>query len=150
MNQSSRMGQLLGAMVPLSALDIEEILIEQRRTKRRFGQIALGWGLCEPQHVWHAWFSQLDGEPRMFNLSDIGIDTQAVASCPRDVALMYNVMPVRRMGLQLVVATTPAHLPAARRVLNDKLGMDVRFILCADEQVARALATYYPTLAQVG
>ena len=27
--------------------------------KHRFGEIALSWGLCAPEHVWQAWCDQL-------------------------------------------------------------------------------------------
>jgi len=150
MRHASRMGQLLGEIVPLSALDVEEILHEQIRNKRRFGQIALGWGLCEPQHVWSAWFEQLGQSARKVDLRDLGIDAQAIAHCPRELAIAYGVVPVRSMGRQLVLATTEQGYGLAHAELETKLKMATRFILCADAQVDRALATYYPELAKVG
>src|SRR5439155_6477219 len=54
----ARIGELLSRMVPLSGHDVEEILQEQSATRRRFGEIALAWGLCKPEHVWDAWGQQ--------------------------------------------------------------------------------------------
>ena len=57
-----RIGELLGQMGKLSGHDIDEILQEQSATGHRFGDIALTWGLVQPEHIWTAWCSQLQGK----------------------------------------------------------------------------------------
>src|SRR5687768_5822111 len=59
MIQRCRIGELLSGIVPLSNHDVEEILQEQSGTHRKFGEIALAWGLSQPEHVWNAWCRQL-------------------------------------------------------------------------------------------
>ena len=59
MQSRARIGELLRKMVPLSRHDIEEILQEQTSTRRRFGDIALAWGLVKPEHVWEQIWSIL-------------------------------------------------------------------------------------------
>src|SRR3954452_25407461 len=75
--QETLFGELLGRRVPLSRHDVFEILEEQGGSRRRFGQIALGWGLWEPRHVWETWAEHLaDRSPRV-DLGRMGIDVQA-------------------------------------------------------------------------
>ncbi len=54
-----RFGELLSRFVNLSAHDVSEILEDQSSSRRRFGEIALAFGLCQPQHVWKAWWCRL-------------------------------------------------------------------------------------------
>ena len=77
--QNARFGELLGRMVELTGHDVEEILNEQEVTHRRFGEIAMSWGLCRPEHVWHAWASQVSEEGTRIDLDDFGVDSQALA-----------------------------------------------------------------------
>ena len=58
MVRRARIGELLSRIVPLSGHDVEEILEEQSANRRKFGEIALAWGLCRPEHVWDAWCQQ--------------------------------------------------------------------------------------------
>ena len=71
-------GECLGKVVRLSAHDIAEIMEHQAATRRRFGEIALSWGLCRPQHVWQAWWDQLSLHTPHVDLTKLGIDAQAV------------------------------------------------------------------------
>src|SRR5215212_9344230 len=71
------MGELLARLGQLSPHDIDEILAEQRHTRQRFGQIAVSLGFCQPEHVWAAWCSQLNGHVDPVDLDEIGIDAQA-------------------------------------------------------------------------
>src|SRR6187401_2835409 len=77
-----RFGELLGRFVPLSGHDVYEILEEQSSSGRRFGQIALGWGLCRPPHVWEAWSLQLGGRTPRIDLAKFGIDAQSTDHLP--------------------------------------------------------------------
>ena len=73
-----RIGEVLSKFTGMSSMDVEEILQDQTVTNRRFGEIALSWGLCAPQDVWQAWYSQLDQDWPSVDLDDLGIDSQAV------------------------------------------------------------------------
>ena len=80
-----RFGELLGKLVKLSQHDVEEILEDQTATHRRFGDIALSWGLCQPEHVWQAWSDQLLTQVQRVDLETLGVDSQAAANFP-DIA----------------------------------------------------------------
>src|SRR5690606_33165915 len=99
-----RIGQLLRQMVPLSEHDIEEILHEQAHSGRRFGEIAMEWGLCESEHVWRAWCDQTGDELEHVDLDRLGIDAQAIEALPRDVATRCRAVPLRRFDDLLIIA----------------------------------------------
>jgi type IV pilus assembly protein PilB len=138
-------GQCLGRVVTLSTHDVSEILEHQAATRRKFGEIALAWGLCRPQHVWRAWWEQLSQQQApAVDLTRIGVDAQAVGSVPTEIAHRYGVVPLRCFEDQLVVATTEPALPAARSDLPRLLGKQVKFVVAERRQLDDALAAYYP------
>ena len=115
MIQRCRIGELLSGIVPLSNHDVEEILQEQSGTHRKFGEIALAWGLCQPEHVWNAWCRQLAQGFERVDLSQVGVDSQAAGMLTAEVARELIVLPVRIAGEVLIVATAvddTAHLTA--------------------------------------
>src|SRR5438552_3699632 len=99
-----RFGELLGKLVKLSQHDVEEILEDQTATHRRFGDIALSWGLCEPEHVWQAWSDQLLTQVQQVDLEKLGVDSQAAGMIQREVALKLCAIPIRCLGHHLIIA----------------------------------------------
>src|SRR5688500_12737145 len=109
MNQRARIGELLTRIVPLSGHDVEEILEEQSGNRRKkFGEIALTWGLCRPEHVWDAWCQQASQEGETLDLDTIGVDARAAGLLPGHVARRLLAIPVRVAGDMALVAV--AHL----------------------------------------
>src|SRR6476620_1180781 len=92
-----RIGQVLEQMGKLSGHDIDEILHEQTsgRSGKTFGEIALTFGLVQPEHIWRAWANQLNDGAERVDLNTIGIDAQAVSHLTHDVATRFGAMPVR-------------------------------------------------------
>jgi hypothetical protein len=137
-------GELLGRLVRLSGHDVSEILEDQAASRRRFGEIALAWGLCQPQHVWQAWWAQLSNQTPQVDLQAIGIDAQALSYLPRGLAVAYGVIPLRTFKDQLVLAATPDSLKRAKSELPGLLVKKVKFVLAEPAQVREAITTYYP------
>jgi general secretion pathway protein E/type IV pilus assembly protein PilB len=141
-----RMGELLAKLGQLSPHDIDEILAEQRHTRQRFGAIAVSLGFCQPEHVWAAWCSQLNGHVEPVNLNAIGVDAQAVDCLPAELALNLRAIPVRVWEGQLVIAVADASRAACVSELARRVGMEVKCVLAPPEQIEAALATYYPNV----
>jgi len=139
-----KFGQLLGRLVNLSQHDVEEILEEQGATRQRFGEIALSWGLCEPEHVWQAWCDQLLTQIQKVDLDVLGVDSQAASMIHRDVALKLGAIPIRCLGRQLVVAVSDSNTARAAAELELMTAKDLRFVLADARQIDRAISTYYP------
>jgi hypothetical protein len=140
---ATRFGQLLGRFVPLSEQDVAEVLDAQAVSGRRFGEIALSWGLCRPLHIWQAWSAQLAHDSQRVDLNQLGIDTQALAQVPASIARAFGVLPVRAFDNVLILATSPCHRPREPQ-LRKLLPQELQFVLCEPEQLSRAIDTYYP------
>ena len=142
-----RIGKVLEQMGKLSGHDIDEILQEQESTitKKTFGEIALTWGLCQPEHIWKAWAHQLSDGFERIDLRSTGIDAQAVARLPRELAVRLCAIGVRLLDDELVIAVSdPAHI-AVFEHLHEMLGTQPRFVLADAAQIREMIARYYPT-----
>jgi hypothetical protein len=139
-------GELLSQVVKLSDYDVSEILEEQFITPRRFGQIALAFGLCKPQDIWKAWWEQISDPPLRVDLAAIGIDSQSLSAIPREMARGFGVIPLRSLGGQLVIAASEEVIAAARRDLPDRLKYQLKFVLADARQIAQTIELIYPVM----
>ena len=140
----ARFGELLGRLVNLSRHDVDEILEEQSSTHHRFGEIALSWGLCEPEHVWQAWCDQLLVQVQKVDLDKLGIDAQAAAMIDRETAMRLGAIPIRCLGQQLIIAVCDPNTERASAELSLITEKTLRFVVADPQQMQYALATYYP------
>lgn len=146
----ARIGELLGQMVKLSGHDVEEILQEQSVTRWRFGDIALSWGLCRPEHIWRAWCEQIGDDAPRINMREIGVDAQATAYLPRSLAMQYQVIPLRMFGDELVLAATESAVQPALRAIPSAIQMKLKFVVADAHEVQEAIERYYPALHAAG
>ena len=144
---AAKFGQMLSRFVPMSAHDIHEILDEQATCRRKFGEIALSWNLCRPDHVWRAWCAQLAQEPQYVVLDEIGVDTQAMTAVAYSIAREFSVLPLRLLDDELVVATAEAHHDRALKMLPDAIKRSVRFVLADESAILTAIQTNYARVA---
>jgi hypothetical protein len=144
MNQRSRIGELLSSIVPLSTLDVEEILQEQLATHRRFGEIALAWGLCQPEHVWNAWCQQLAQGVTCIDLHQVGIDVQAVGMVPREVARELEILPVRIAEDVIIIATAAPSTEALETELTRRGFTKIMLVRAERPALLEMLDVYYP------
>ena len=144
MSRRARIGELLSQMVPLSGHDVEEILQEQSSNRRRFGEIALSWGLVRPEHVWDAWCQQSAEGTEAVDLEKIGIDAQAAGLLPGEVARQYGVIPVRVASDAVLVATSDTAPEHASEPLSRHLHRRIKFVHAQREQLLHMIEVYYP------
>ena len=148
MIQRCRIGELLSGIVPLSNHDVEEILQEQSGTHRKFGEIALAWGLCQPEHVWNAWCRQLAQGFERVDLAQVGVDAQASAVLSPEVARQFVVLPVRIAGEVLIVATAVEDTEHLATELAKRVpAMKVMFVHVDGKQLREMIEVYYPVRA---
>jgi len=138
-----RIGQELSQMGKLTEIDINEILMEQRLTRRPFGEIALRWGLCEPRHVWKAWCRQIDARPQHVDLEAIGVDAQAAGHFTRELAEHYGAIPIRVVDDQLLLAAGEPLAGAQVEEIRRAVGHVIHCVTAPAEQVTMAIRAYY-------
>jgi hypothetical protein len=139
----ARFGEFLGRLVHLSRHDVDEILEEQSATKHRFGEIALSWGLCAPEHVWQAWCDQLLSQMQKVDLEKLGVDSQAAAMIPGELARRLGAIPIRCLGQQLIVAVPNRNSDVIAAELQKITKMQLRFVVADAGQISHALSAYY-------
>ncbi len=140
----TRFGELLTQVSNLSSHDIEEILHEQRHSGQRFGQVALTFGFCTPEHIWQAWSAQLVDRHERVCLEEIGIDAQAVAEISPELAWLHGIIPVRSFSHELIIATAETHNDSLCEMLSRILEKNVRAVFADADDIERMLKEYYP------
>jgi hypothetical protein len=136
-------GELLGRFVSLSGQDVSEILEDQSATGRRFGEIAMAFGLCRPQDVWKAWWEQLRDPPETIDLTTTGIDAQAVKRVRAEIARELEIIVLRAMDDQVVLAASEQSLPRASREIARHVADHVKFVIADSQDIRRAIAAHY-------
>lgn len=139
-----RFGELLSRLVHLSGHDVDEILAEQNASHRRFGEIALSLGMCTPENVWQAWCEQLLTQVQKVDLESLGVDAQAAAMIPRDLAHRHRAIPIRSLENILVVAVADANTQSVAAELELVTLREIRFVVADAQQIQRAIDSYYP------
>ncbi len=143
----TRIGELLSQQTNLSSHDVQEILAEQVSNRRPFGQIALQWGLCQPEDLWRAWFDQLGHHSPKVNLTKIGVDSRVVAIVPKQLAEQYGVMPMRMFENQLLLAIDRAPSKELTAELTQHIGRELKFVVAESAEIAEAQRHYYDVAA---
>lgn len=145
MTESQRIGELLSRIIPLTQHDIEEILHEQAVSNRRFGDIAMGMGLCKPEHVWRAWLDQLEHKVDRIRIDQIGVDAQTLSVLPKSLAERFKVLPLRSLPSDLLIAC--ASIPKTEELaeIERVVGRRVKLVLADNDELIRAIDRYYRT-----
>jgi hypothetical protein len=136
-------GELIGKQVNLSGHDIDEILQEQSCTGRRFGEIALSWGLCQPQHIWRAWATQCADRETRVDLTRVPVDYQAVALLSHDTASRLGMVPLRSFDDEVIIAATADLQSDQKEEVGRILQKRCRFVTADARQIRDAIAAYY-------
>ncbi len=139
-----RFGELLSRLVHLSGHDVDEILAEQNASHRRFGEIALSLGMCTPENVWQAWCDQLLTQVQKVDLDGLGVDAQAAALIPRELAQRHRAIPIRSLENVLVVAVADSNTESVAAELELVTLRELRFVVADAEQIEQAIESYYP------
>jgi len=141
---SDKFGLLLGRLIPLSEHDVEEILQEQRSSNRRFGDVALSLGLCQPEHIWRVWMSQLDSHTPRVRLEKVGVDATAAKYLTGEQARDLRAIPVRCVDEQLLVAVSHTPDSAGLERLEKATGRKVKLVIAAESELSQWIERYYP------
>ncbi len=140
---SERIGQLLSKLSTLSPHDVEEILEEQKTSHHLFGDTAIALGMVTPEQVWRAWSHQLRSTNETVNLDLIGIDTQSFGLIPFHLIRELNIIPVRVIDDQLIVASEGQLTWESIETLSNESRRQVIIAYTQPGQVTAAITRYF-------
>ncbi|MEM1330848.1 MAG: hypothetical protein AAGG07_09830 [Planctomycetota bacterium] len=139
-----KLGDRLVELGVLTDQQRDDILEAQRGRARPFGVLAEElFGVC-PRVIERAWADQIDSLQHRVVPIDEQPTPDALARVERRQAWQFRFVPLRHEDGALIVCTTPEHLPRASRFSAWRVDGPVHFVLASEDDLAAALAEYYP------
>lgn len=139
----SRMGEILVAQGVLTQDQVEAILDSQRACARPFGLLAEELFGVEGSEIESAWVQQYVEIAQHVDVNTVPRDEGIEHHVSSRRCWQFGVLPIREEGAELIMATTPAHLPRALRFASSVLERPCYFVLTAQEDLAVALDKHH-------
>jgi len=138
-----KLGELLVRKGILTTEQVEAILGEQARAGRPFGDLAERLFDVSGSEIERAWVEQFSEMTEHVDPTLELVDPAVLDRITRRQAWQFGVLPLRREGRELVVATTRDNLVRATRFAGWSLAEPVYFVLCEPDQLEDALSIHY-------
>ena len=139
-----RIGETMIQLGLLREEQVEAILESQLEQHRPFGELAEKmFGLSEAD-VEHAWSKQYAQIAEQIDPNDMAVDAWAASLVDRRQAWQFRILPIRRDGSEVMVATTAEHLPRAMRFALRMLREPCYFVIAEEEALGEALCRHFP------
>ncbi|GAB4551111.1 MAG: hypothetical protein Tsb0013_13070 [Phycisphaerales bacterium] len=139
----TRLGEILVDQGVLREEQVEAILEAQQACARPFGVLAEElFGIC-PEAIERAWVRQYIEIAQHVDVLTVPRDPGIGAMVSSRQCWQFGVFPIREEGRELVMATTPGHLPRALRFASSVLERPCYFVLTAQDALARALEEHH-------
>jgi type II secretory ATPase GspE/PulE/Tfp pilus assembly ATPase PilB-like protein len=142
-NEYRLFGQTLVEQGVVTKQQLDEAIHKQQTTmsNRRLGEVLVRLGYITRRHISQGLADQL-GIPTV-SLAEIEIPKKIVDLVPLNVALIYRIVPVRKEGDALCVATAdPTNIDVLDN-LERLLEAPIKPLLCTPDDIRTALARYY-------
>jgi hypothetical protein len=134
-------------LVQLGTLTREQcdaVLREQRRSNRPFGVLAEKMFDVEPDALERAWAEQYAHIAERIEPASERYDLDVVQLVSKRQAWQFRVIPLRRDGQEVMVATSVEHLARALRFAYRHIGPSCYFVICEPDQLLASLERFYP------
>jgi len=139
-----RIGETMIQLGLLRPEQVEAILEAQRELQRPFGELAEQmFGLSESD-VEHAWSRQYAQIAEQVDPTEMAVDAWAASLIDRRQAWQFRILPIRRDGAEVMVATTANHLARAMRFALRSLREPCYFVIAEEHALGVALCKHYP------
>ncbi len=139
-----RLGEVMVRRGILTEDQVQSILREQAVSRRPFGELAEElFGVCA-KAVEQAWAAQYEAITEHVDPRDLSIDRAVLCLIDRRQAWQFRILPVRRDGRELMVATVTEWLPRALRFSIRHFVEPCYFVLARPEHLGEALMTHFP------
>ena len=136
-----KIGDLLVQTGQITTEQLEEALVEQRKTKERLGTILVRKGYINEQRLIETLEFQL-GIPHVI-LSKRKIDPDIVGMVPEHVAKKYHVFPVEKQGKRLVLAMLDPTDVYSLDELRLTLNYEIQPVIVSEEDMNEAFSRYF-------
>lgn len=139
-----RLGEWLVRKGLLTRDQVQEILSVQSESQRPFGEIAENLFGLSPRDVESAWADQFAELTRTVDPCAERIDAEVLRLVNRRQAWQFQILPLRREKMDLLVVTTRENLPRATRFVAWNVPDPVFFVLADQDRLVAALTAHYP------
>lgn len=139
----SRLGEILVEQQVLGAEQVDAILEAQRACARPFGVLAEELFGVHPEDIERAWVRQYVEIAQHVDVETVPRDEGIEDSVTSRQCWQFGVIPIRTEGNELILATTPGHLPRALRFASSVLERPCYFVLTSQDALARALEKFH-------
>ncbi len=143
-SKSIPIGQILVEQGVLSAAQVDQILAQQKRSHRPFGDLAERMFGISPRAVEDAWVEQYVREAGVIDLDDQLIDEDFLRLINRRQAWQFHILPMSRTNDNLNIATSSEHLVRAVNFCSRRIEDPVMFVLAERQQLRDFLMRHYP------
>jgi type IV pilus assembly protein PilB len=139
-----RLGEILVNRGLLTQAQVDEVLAQQAKTGRPFGDLAERLFGISPADVEHAWAEQLTCITEHVDPSREVVERDVCTLISSRQAWQFGLLPMRRENGELVVATTQEHLPRASRFVAWSIAAPVLFVIAERRALEKALQKHQP------
>jgi type IV pilus assembly protein PilB len=137
-----RIGQILVDMGFISDEQLEIVLDEQERNPgEKFGKIAENMGLITDEQLAQALAEQMGMQ--VISLENFEPPADVRNEISETMAQLYRIIPVRRDGSELTVATCDPQNLSVQDELRTFLGVDIRVLVSTEREITRGLEKFY-------
>ena len=139
-----RIGELLVEQGVLSGAQVEEILCEQRKSSRPFGDLAERLFGIHPKAIEDAWVEQYLRISGVVDLNDIEIETECLRLLSRRQAWQFHLLPLHRQDSEVHIATSAEDLVRAVNFSTRGIDEPVYLLIAERAQLREFLMRHYP------
>ncbi len=139
-----RIGEVMIRHGLLTEEQVEHVLREQEARHKPFGQIAEELFGLTPKQVEKAWAHQYSDITEHVDTRDEAVEHDVLALVDRRQAWQFRILPLRRDGAEIMVATVIEHLPRAMRFALRHFEEPCYFVLSKGESLGESLLEHFP------
>ena len=139
-----QIGQLLVEQGVLTAQQVRHVLQVQKMSHRPFGDLAERLYGIDPRAVEDAWVEQYLRATGTVDLDEVELDTNCLRLLNRRQAWQFHLLPLRRDGESLQMATTAENLVRSVNFASRKVDEPVHFLIASRRQLREFLMKHYP------
>lgn len=144
-----RIGEILVAHGVLSGEQVTEILEQQKRTARPFGDLAERLFGVSPREVEEAWVRQYYQTVGVTDLRHVRIDPACVSALSRRQAWQFHLLPLNRDDGELALATDELNLARALNFATVCIEEGVHLLIADRRQLREHLMVHYPVPLEI-